>query len=140
MDTATITRPSQIAEWTIEQVEQALSRPLPNGMLKQLPKKNKRTGETVYLDYIPWHTVNRVLSKYAPGWQGRVVRTEQIGDELVLTFALTIPTADGGVTREATGSEKLDCGSYGETAANAESQAFRRAAARFGLGLYLYDK
>ena len=29
---------------------------------------------------------------------------------------------------------------YGDPSSNAESMAFRRAAARFGLGLYLYDK
>ncbi|NEQ45594.1 MAG: DUF1071 domain-containing protein [Leptolyngbya sp. SIOISBB] len=126
--------------WSIKQIESALSRPLPQQLLGSKPRKNKKTGETVHLPYVPWHQANRVLSKYAPGWQGRVTDTKQIGDELVLTYALTIPTSEGDVTREATGSEKLNCGSYGETAANAESQAFRRAAARFGLGLYLYDK
>lgn len=133
-------KPEAVGAWTIEQIESALSRPLPDAMLKQLPKKNKATGQTVYLDYIPWHTANRALSKYAPGWSGRITQAQQIGSELVLTYSLTIPTANGDVTREATGSESLDCGSYGETAANAESQSFRRAAARFGLGLYLYDK
>ncbi|QYO62305.1 hypothetical protein [Leptolyngbya sp. 7M] len=29
---------------------------------------------------------------------------------------------------------------YGDPSSNAESMAFRRAAARFGLGLYLYSK
>lgn len=132
--------PDSVGAWTIGQIEAALSRPLPKQLLGSKPRKNKKTGETIQLPYIPWPVANRILSKYAPGWHGRVTSIQQIGGELVLTYALTIPTADGEVTREATGSENLDCGSYGETAANAESQAFRRAAARFGLGLYLYDK
>ncbi|MEM6432258.1 MAG: Rad52/Rad22 family DNA repair protein [Cyanobacteria bacterium P01_D01_bin.115] len=134
------TKPAGIGDWSIKQIESALSREIPRSYLKYLEKKNKRTGEKTQIPYIPWNRANTILCKYAPGWQGRVVRTEQIGAELVLTYSITIPTSEGDVTREATGSESLDCGSYGETAANAESQAFRRAAARFGLGLYLYDK
>jgi len=81
---------------------------------------------------------------------------------------LTIPTAEGNIYREATGTELLkedkdvwigekpnrqklkdDLGrpvtesrelAYGDPSSNAESMAFRRAAARFGLGLYLYEK
>ncbi|MEO0759702.1 MAG: hypothetical protein AAFV85_27410 [Cyanobacteria bacterium J06634_6] len=62
---------------------------------------------------------------------------------------MTIPTCEGNHYREATGTEALkrlsDDGSavelaYGDPSSNAESMAFRRAAARFGLGLYLYDK
>lgn len=49
-------------------------------------------------------------------------------------------TADGSFSREATGCELLDCGSYGDPVSNAEAMAFRRAAAKFGLGRSLYDK
>ncbi|MGC9506191.1 hypothetical protein [Baaleninema sp.] len=51
-----------------------------------------------------------------------------------------MPTADGMVVRHATGTEELNCNSYGDPSSNAESMAFRRAAAKFGLGLYLYQK
>jgi hypothetical protein len=47
---------------------------------------------------------------------------------------------EGIIYREATGQEEGDCGSYGDPSSNAESMALRRAAAKFGLALYLYDK
>jgi len=67
---------------------------------------------------------------------------------------LSIPCADGDVWREATGTEclkeiKTDKGTgeviikelaYGDPTSNAEAMALRRAAAKFGLGLYLYEK
>ena len=67
---------------------------------------------------------------------------------------LTIPTSEGNVYREATGTEELKREkfnsktgqveireiAYGDPSSNAESQAFRRCAARFGLALYLYEK
>ncbi|MBP0001120.1 MAG: hypothetical protein J7641_19340 [Cyanobacteria bacterium SID2] len=114
--------PSRPGEWGIKEIEAALSRPLPKSYLQYKP-----IGGT-QIPYIPWYRVNQVLSKYAPGWQGRVTSTVQIGDELVLTYSITIPTADGPVTREATGSEKLECGSYGETAANANPKPFAAVA------------
>lgn len=49
-------------------------------------------------------------------------------------------TADGSISREATGCELLDCDNYGDPVSNAEAMVFRRAAAKFGLGRSLYDK
>ena len=64
---------------------------------------------------------------------------EVIGDRLCLTVQITIEAAEGSFTRSATGSETLDTDSYGDFQSNAESMAFRRAAARFGVGLHLYE-
>lgn len=71
-------------------------------------------------------------------------------DRVLLAVRLIIPTCDGDVSRDAIGTEELkeinkktgEIGerAYGDPSSNAESMAFRRAAARFGLGLYLYDK
>lgn len=67
-------------------------------------------------------------------------------DRLFLVGRLTIQTSEGFVMRESTGTEllKRDGGeselAYGDPSSNAESMAFRRAAAKFGLGLYLYAK
>ena len=58
----------------------------------------------------------------------------------MLTGRLTLHTADGSISREATGCELLDCDSYGDPVSNAEAMVFRRAAAKFGLGRSLYDK
>lgn len=122
----------------IADILEDLSRPLPKRLLKQLEKHNRKTGEVVYLDYIPWYTVARLLDLYAPGWEGRITEMRVVGDRLVLTYALTIHAAEGSFTRTATGNEEMDCGGYGDVSSNAESMAFRRAAAKFGLGLDLY--
>ena len=51
----------------------------------------------------------------------------------VVHGALTIPAADGAVTRHATGVEDTDSKSYGDAVSNASAMAFKRAAAMFGL-------
>lgn len=67
-------------------------------------------------------------------------------DRLFLVGRLTIITTEGHISREATGTELLKQTdgeselAYGDPSSNAESMAFRRAAAKFGLGLYLYSK
>ena len=104
------------------------------------PKKiqTKRKGGTE-IEFVPWHMVNRILHYYTNGyWDYEVVSREVIKDRLCLTVRITIQSAEGTHTREATGSETLDTDSYGDFQSNAESMAFRRAAARFGLGLHLY--
>jgi len=126
--------PTAPGEWTLAQIVEALSKPIPN----QLLETKKLGGRTI--TYIPWHRAVLVLNKYAPGWQFRITNVAQIGGELIMTGSLSIPTSDGVITRESTGSEKVDTTGYGETAANAESQCFRRCCARFGLGLYLYQR
>lgn len=160
--TETLTPPTAPREWTISQIQAALSRPLPRSMLAT----RQQGGAT--LTYIPWHVANRILDKYCPGWTWEIQSITTTGDRLFLTGRLTIPTAEGNIYREATGTELLkndkpvlvgekpnrrpvvdDLGrpvmeacelAYGDPSSNAESMAFRRAAARFGLGLYLYDK
>jgi hypothetical protein len=142
MATEPITAPSKPGEWSLTQIEQALSRPLPNSMLKTKTIKGNE------ITYIPWHYVNRVLSKYAPGFTWEIIRMEFTDSRIFLIGRLTIPTSEGNVYREASGSEllkEIDKNGqpkeipYGDPIVNSESQAFRRCAARFGLGLSLYD-
>ena len=59
-------------------------------------------------------------------------------DSVTVTYKLTIPCADGTISRESTGTKRLLSDGYGEPEQLAEQQAFCRAAARLGLGLYLY--
>ncbi len=129
-----VNAPAKPGEWSLSQIVDALSKPLPSSVLET----KKLGGRTI--TYIPWHRACLVLDKYAPGWQFRITNVQQIGGELIMTGSLSIPTSDGVITRESTGSEKVDTSGYGETAANAESQCFRRCCARFGLGLYLYQR
>lgn len=158
----TLTPPIAPGEWTLSQIIAALSRPLPESILQQ-----RKQGGSL-LPYLPWYEAVRILNKYAPGWTWDVRQLHTTTDRLFLTGRLTIPTAEGNVYREATGTELLKeekaiwIGekpnqqllkddfdrpitepkelAYGDPSSNAESMAFRRAAAKFGLGLYLYDR
>jgi len=135
--------PQQPGEWTIAQITAALSRPLP----KSITASRKQGGKEI--TFIPWHQVNKILDKYAIGWSWSILTMTISNDRIFVTGRLTVPTADGEVSRDAIGTELLKETTrdgeireraYGDPSSNAESMAFRRAAARFGLGLYLYDK
>lgn len=65
-----------------------------------------------------------------------------VGDRVTVTVRIIINAADGDYHRESTGTEFIGekHKGYGEPITNAEAQAFKRAAAKFGLGLYLYQK
>lgn len=157
-----LTPPSAPGEWTIAQIKNALSRPIPKSILKQ--KKKGRSQ----IDFIPWYSVVKILDKYAPGWSWEIKSTQLSADRIFIVGRLTIPAADGVFFQEASGTETLkedkeiwlgekderyplkdDLGrvvteprelAYGDPASNSESMAFRRAAAKFGLGLHLYNK
>ena len=129
-----VNAPTKPGEWSLAQITEALSKPIPSHLLEH----KKLGGRTI--TYIPWYRACLSLDKFAPGWQFKITNVTQIGDELIMTGSLSIPTSDGTITRESTGSEKINTTGYGESAANAESQAFRRCCARFGLGLYLYQR
>lgn len=133
--------PSAIAQWGIKEIEQALARKIPNNLLKTLPKINVK--------YVPWYECTKILNKYAIGWQWEIVETNLSSDRIFITGRLTIPTKDGDISRCATGTSELKKISdegvvseipYGDPSSNAEAQAFKRACARFCLGLYLYSQ
>jgi len=139
----TIKPPTERGEWSLKEIEAALSRPLPSSMLKTKEIKGNQ------ITYIPWYTINRILTKYCIGWSWEITKLETTGDRVFLVGRLTIPTSEGNVYRESTGTELLkdvdkDGQSkeiaYGNPVCNAEAQALRRAAAKFGLGLNLYDR
>lgn len=121
-----------------------LAQPIPDRFLE----KRKQGG--IYLIYIPWYNVCKLLDFYAPGWHGQVTQMITTDNRIFLSYRLTIEAEEGSFSREATGTEVLvniDHTSgevkelaYGDPSSNAESMAFRRAAAKFGLGLDLYDK
>lgn len=142
--------PTKIGEWSYAETIAAISRKLPAELLKQKTLK----GQTI--TFLPWYRACNILDKYAPGWTYEVVNTaiatgtvktakdghQELGgvDRLVLTVRLTLTFSDGVVSRDATGTEELSMSGYGDPASNAESMALRRAAAKFGLGRYLYEK
>ena len=134
VETTVTEKPRHAGDWDLERTLQVLKRPIPASMLKT----KKIQGNQI--PYLPWYTVVDILNKYSPGWTWEIVQMHMSGDRLFLVGRLTLVTSEGTVYQEATGTEELDCSSYGDPSSNAESMAFRRAAARFGLGLYLYEK
>lgn len=92
------------------------------------------------LTYISWHDAIKYLDHFAPGWCYEVRNVASIGGRLVITVRISIPCAEGLVWREATGQEEEETNSFGDPSSNSESMGLRRAAAKFGLGLYLYDQ
>ena len=120
---------------SIKDIIADLSKPVNPQRLKQ----RQQGGRT--LDYLPWYQAARYLDNYAPGWRYEIRSVNQIGNNLVMVARIIIPCAEGEVWREASALEVIeDPKRYGDAATNAESAALRRAAAKFGLALHLYDK
>lgn len=117
----------------INEIVADLAKPLPDQLLK-----TRRQGGND-LTYIPWHNATRVLDRYAPGWSYHV-EVQHVADKVVCIATITIQAEEGSVVRQATGYEDDTCGGYGDPFSNAESMALRRAAAKFGVGRYLYNK
>ena len=111
-----------------------LSKPVNPQRLKQ----RQQGGKT--LTYCPWYQCVRILDHYAPGWLYEVRSITQIAESLVMVVRITVPCQEGEVYREASALEPIKGSGYGDAATNAESAALRRAAAKLGLCLNLYDK
>lgn len=119
---------------SIRDIVKDLSKPV----AKRHLRTRKQGGKE--LTYISWYDAVKYLDHYAPGWCYEVRRIDSIGGKLILTIRLSVPCLEGIIYREATGQEEEETNSYGDSSSNAESMALRRAAAKFGLGLYLYDQ
>ena len=119
---------------SIKDIVADLSKPVNPRRLKQ----RQQGGRT--LDYLPWYQAVRYLDNYAPGWRYEIRSVNQVGDNLVMVVRIVIPCLEGEVWREASALEPIQSNGYGDAATNAESAALRRAAAKFGLCLNLYDK
>jgi Rad52/22 family double-strand break repair protein len=123
---------------SINEIIRDLSKPVAPRHLKQRKASNKSNE---MLTYLPWFQAVRYLDLYAAGWSYSIASIQQIGDNLVMTVRITIPASEGLVSREASALEVIeDPKRYGDAATNCESAALRRAAAKFGLCLSLYDK
>lgn len=111
-----------------------LARPLPSRFLSQ----RRQGGNTI--PYLSWYNANKLMDYFCGGgWEGSVTSLSCTQTEVFVVYRVIIHSAEGAFGREATGSERLDNNSWGEAIAKAESQAFRRACARWGLALYLYE-
>ncbi|MEO8892060.1 MAG: hypothetical protein ABI417_11090 [Coleofasciculaceae cyanobacterium] len=124
-----------------------LSKPIPRQYLSKLKDKGNAT-------YIPWHNCTILLNRCTGGhWDYAITNMQFTSDRIFLVARLSIVAFEGIFTREATGTELLKREAwnkeleiieikelaYGDPSSKAESMALRRAAAKFGLALYLYN-
>ncbi|XP_027091654.1 DNA repair RAD52-like protein 1, mitochondrial [Coffea arabica] len=125
-----------------------ISRPL-SEILKELNKKvpdsliSARTEPNGFsVKYIPWHIVNRILNLHAPEWSGEVrsITYSADGKSVSVIYRVTLYGTDAEIYRESTGTASVGEPGYGDAVQKAEAMAFRRACARFGLGLHLYHE
>ncbi|XWS22005.1 hypothetical protein CRYUN_Cryun30bG0106600 [Craigia yunnanensis] len=124
-----------------------ISRPL-SDILKELNKKvpdslvKLRIEDGFNIKYIPWHFVNRIMNLHAPEWSGEVrsITYSADGKSVSVVYRVTLYGTDAEIYRESTGTASIDDPGYGDPVQKAEAMAFRRACARFGLGLHLYHE
>ena len=119
---------------SIREIVKDLSKPIAQKHLR----KRRQGGKEI--TYLAWHDAVKYLDHFAPGWCYEIRSIDSVAGKLILTVRLSIPSLEGIIYREATGQEDEDLESYGNSSSNAESMALRRAAAKFGLGLSLYDQ
>lgn len=117
-------------------------RDIVNDLSKPVAKRHLRSRKQggKEIQYISWHDAVKYLDHYAPGWNYEIRSIQSIAGKLIITVRLSVICAEGIVFREATGQEDEDKDNYGDSSSNSESMALRRASAKFGLGLYLYDQ
>lgn len=111
-------------------------------LAKPIPQRHLRTKKKggAQISFSPWYRVSKIMDHYTRGfWDGQVTNVSTTEDRIIVTYSITIHGKEGSLTRQATGTELLEV-SYGDPSSNAEAQAFKRACARFGLGLHLYEK
>ncbi|MBA2620263.1 MAG: DUF1071 domain-containing protein [Acidobacteria bacterium] len=125
-----------------ESTELRSIRDIVKDLSKPVAKRHLRTRKQggKELTYIAWYDAVKYLDHYAPGWCYEIRSMDSIAGKLILTIRLSVPCLEGIVYREATGQEDEAHDSYGDSSSNAESMSLRRAASKFGLGLYLYEK
>lgn len=121
----------------LREVLDALAAPFPLEALGVKPTaSNKDRTSVLAVAYVDARAVIDRLNKVVPLWEDRYVvlaEPKKEGDPYVVECTLTIyPSPDGeGISRSDVGE--------GETLKAAYSDALKRAAVKFGVGLYLYD-
>lgn len=107
-----------------------ISEPIPAALLSEKSKGGAK------LTYCSWFDLCDLLDERCPGWCSEVRVVE--GPDPTVICRVTIPTDDGPITREATGTDDEPGSNYGSPLDRAEASALRRAFAKLGLGRELY--
>lgn len=120
----------QFAEWTPD-LAVALADPFPDAWVKEKVQGGSR------IRFVPWFRYAERLNELVgpEGWSTSL-SLHEVGGKLVVVASLTVL----GVTKQNVGDEDEDKDNFGTACTNAFAQAYKRAAALFGLGLYMYDK
>lgn len=101
----------------------------------------KKVGGKI-IDFISWYTYCDLLDERCglSNWSWEIVSMTVTDDRLFITGKLTIHGDDRSLSQMATGTEILNCNSYGDPSSNAEAMALRRACAKFSLARQLWLK
>ncbi len=92
------------------------------------------------IPFLPWEGVAKILDWCAPGWEGRPFGpVTEIDGMVVVGYEITIHAQEGTFSRASYGREDLDKQGFGDSIANAERNAFKRAAGLWGVGRWLQD-
>lgn len=134
MDTAKEQKYFEPGERTISEIVHDLSKPVADRHIQY----KKQGGQQ--LAFISWYHRCKYLDFFAPGWTYEIRDVKSVAGKLIMIVRISIPTANGIIFREATGQEDETKDTYGDSSSNAEAMALSRASAKFGLGLYLYEK
>lgn len=124
---------------SIQEIIADLSKPIDAKDLKFKEARNRQNNTKTKIYFLPWYQAAKYLDNYAPGWSYEVKETMNFTGKVAIVAKVTIPALEGNVIRESTGNEDEDKETFGDAFSNAESMAFRRACAKFGLGRYLYE-
>ncbi len=114
----------------LAQILNDLRKPIPAHIIQSRQVGGRR------VKYLNLNDTIAILDQFAPGWEGAVTNIYAAANRIHVSYRLTIHAEEGTFSREATGSEPMDV-MMGDPVSNAESNAFRNAAAKFGLALYL---
>ena len=126
--------PPDLPERTLAEIVSDLKRPIPKRLLSTKTLKGNK------ITFCPWHRVVKLLDHYTDArWDYEVIDKTITASHFLITVRITIHASDRSAFRDGTGIEALEVKGYGDYSSNAESMALRRAAAKFGLGLSLYE-
>lgn len=125
----------------IHEIIERLKKPIPNELLRNKDTFIKgKKGKP--LTYVSWFDTCELLDQRCGigAWSWHIDNVIHTETRLIVYGTLTIIGEDRALSQSATGTEELNCSSFGDPSSNAEAMAFKRSCAKFGLARYLYDK
>lgn len=125
----------------IAEILMRLQQPIPRELLRQKDswQKGKKSKPITYISW--FDTCNLLDERCGLGnWSWAIDNVITTENRLIVYGTVNIYGEDRQLSMGATGTEELNCSSFGDPSSNAEAMAFKRACAKFGLARYIYDK